>query len=304
MPNKHTFTVPLPENYRPQDALRRIGNDPECRDEQIGIDSFTKAFPVLTTEGVVLLRLVVVFTPRQAEATIEGDFTLSPELILSVKKIAHRLLGLTIDPVPFEERAKTDSVVRRLVGKRSGLRIALTATVFEGVVWAILGQQVNVSFAATLRRRLINLCGSPAGEGYTAHPTPAQVAQLDYADLTPHQISQRKAEYLIDTARLVVAGELPLETLDTLPFSEAEAKLLAVRGFGPWSTHYLLMRSCGFPDCVPLGDTGLREAVRRFFALDHAPTPAEVAEHTAGFAPYRSLATFHLWHSLSDPVEL
>ena len=67
---------------------------------------------------------------------------------------------------------------------------------------------------------------------------------------------------------------------------------------GPWTTHYVLMRGCGFGDCVPLGDAGLTLALQRQFALERRPSVRETADAMAPFAPYRSLATFHLWASL------
>ncbi|GAB4455354.1 MAG: DNA-3-methyladenine glycosidase II [Armatimonadaceae bacterium] len=297
-----SFSVSLPANYRPQDALRRIGRDPETRDEQTGESQFTKALLLGAAGERFPVRLRISLTSQMAQASVESTRPVSEAVVSEALTVTHRLLGLTLDPDPFEERAQAEESVRRLVAGREGLRIALTASVFEGVIWAILGQQVNVTFASTLRRRLIDLCGHDAGDGFLAHPAPEDVARLDYADLTPLQISQRKAEYVIDTARLATEGLLPLEDLAALPYPEAENRLLAVRGFGPWSANYLLMRSCGFPDCVPLGDTGIRDPVRRFFGLDHAPTVSEVAEHMAIFAPHRSLATFHLWHFPVSPV--
>jgi 3-methyladenine DNA glycosylase/8-oxoguanine DNA glycosylase len=74
-----------------------------------------------------------------------------------------------------------------------------------------------------------------------------------------------------------------------------------VRGLGPWSVAYLLMRGYGFADCVPVGDAGLSAALQRFFALDHRPGAGETRTLMEPFAPFRSLATYHLWTSLGDP---
>ena len=89
--------------------------------------------------------------------------------------------------------------------------------------------------------------------------------------------------------------------METFPLgdpAEAAARLSAVRGIGPWTTHYVLMRGCGFPDCMPLGDAGLTLALQRHHGLDHRPDARETAALMAPFAPFRSLATFHLWASL------
>ena len=56
-----------------------------------------------------------------------------------------------------------------------------------------------------------------------------------------------------------------------------------------------MMRSFGFLDCVPLGDTGLTSGLKQFFALDERPDKTATLALMERFSPYRSLATFHLW---------
>ena len=136
--------------------------------------------------------------------------------------------------------------------------------------------------------------------GLFAPPTPEKVANLEIEELTRVQFSRRKAEYLTGVAQRVVAGELDLQRLATAAAAEVEAALLAVRGLGPWSTHYLMMRAFGFEDCVPVGDSGLVRGLMRFFHLQTRPTAAETLELMRPFVPFRSWATFHIWQSLGD----
>jgi len=74
--------------------------------------------------------------------------------------------------------------------------------------------------------------------------------------------------------------------------------LLALRGCGPWTAQYVLMRGLGFRDGVPVGDAGLTLALQRRFQLESRPDGPETLRLMAPFAPHRSLATFHLWASL------
>ena len=101
-------------------------------------------------------------------------------------------------------------------------------------------------------------------------------------------------------ARAIVSGELNLPDDTDMPATLLEKRLLGVRGLGPWSVNYILMRGYGYADCVPVGDSGLRAALKRFFALDVAPDGPQVLQRMEAFAPYRSLATYHLWMSLGD----
>ena len=208
------------------------------------------------------------------------------------------MLGLEADPRPFELSLANNPAFTALITPRLGLRIPLTADVWESLVWAILGQQVNLAFAYSLRRRLTERCGGSLLQGLRPHPTPQAVAALEPAELLPLQFSRSKAAYVLGVARLVASGTLPLEAFPGGDAAAAADSLSAVRGIGPWTTHYVLMRGCGFPDCVPLGDAGLTLALQRHHGLDHRPNAKETAALMAPFAPFRSLATFHLWASL------
>jgi AraC family transcriptional regulator of adaptative response / DNA-3-methyladenine glycosylase II len=209
-----------------------------------------------------------------------------------------RWLGLESDPAGFERRAARSREIAWLVRGREGLRIPRSTDAFEGLVWVIVGAQVNVAFASACRAALIRRAGTPAGAGMTAHPTPEQVARLEYADLEELQFSRRKAEYLVDAARAIAAGELDLEGLRLEPATLVQERLAAVRGLGPWSVQYLCLRAYGFEDCAPAGDVALAEALKRFLELDERPDPLETALRMEAFAPHRSLATYHLWKTL------
>jgi 3-methyladenine DNA glycosylase/8-oxoguanine DNA glycosylase len=65
---------------------------------------------------------------------------------------------------------------------------------------------------------------------------------------------------------------------------------------------YFLMRGAGLADCVPVGDAALGAALQRFFGLDTRPGTEETRGWMEPFAPFRTLATFHLWQTLGDPA--
>ena len=286
------FAIALPPGYRAEDMLAYHGRDPLSLSERVEGMTLVKAMAV-DGRGVAL---AIAFQGAEAVCRVLAPAAPGPELLATVRRRAERMLGLGTDPAAFE-RFVLGTPLEALVAARPGLRIPLTADVWEALVWAILGQQVNLAFAYTMRRRLTGLCGGGAA-GLRVHPTAAQVAALEPEALKPLQFSRSKAEYLIGLARKVAGGELPLEALPDCEAGPAAALLAAERGIGPWTTHYVLMRGCGFADCVPLGDAGLTLALQRQHQMDHRPTVKETAALMAPFAPHRSLATFHLWASL------
>lgn len=256
--------VELPSNFRADLILRYLGRDSDSLCERVDGNTVTTA--------------AVTITLLKHRARIEGD-----------PAIARRLLGLDVDPAPFER------AFPELVRGHEGARLPRTATVWESLMWAIVGQQVNLPFAYRLRRVLVELRGREVGNGLRAHPTPMDIAELDLADLTARQFSRSKAQYVLDAARLIATGALPVETFPQRDPTEVETALLATRGIGPWTANYVMMRGCGFPDCVPAGDSALSASLRMFFALDHRVDAAETRALMERFAPWRSLATYHFW---------
>jgi AraC family transcriptional regulator of adaptative response / DNA-3-methyladenine glycosylase II len=204
------------------------------------------------------------------------------------------LLGLDQDAAAFVRLTKRLGLTRLTAG-RNELRISQTQSVFEGVLWSIIGQQINFSFACLLRRRLVERAGESLGNGLYAAPMPHAVAALTIDDLLPLQYSRSKAEYIITTSRLITEGKLALDVLRHMSATRAERTLLAVRGLGPWSVNYIMMRALGFPDCVPLGDTGVTSGLLALLKLDERPDIDATKRLMSVFSPYRSLATTHLW---------
>jgi AraC family transcriptional regulator of adaptative response / DNA-3-methyladenine glycosylase II len=278
------FTLPQPVGLRVEDVLRFHGRDAASVSERVEGPRLVKAF---LCEGRASV-LALTFAAGAVEVSLKGAG--GPRAMAQAHGAALRLLGWQEEPAVFEA-AHPD-----LARGREGLRALLTLDAFEALVWAILGQQVNLAFAYALRRDLIRRAGIPAGEGLFAHPDAAQISTLQPEDLLALRFSRRKAEYLLHAAAEVAAGRLRLEARATA--TGASRDLLALRGCGPWTAQYVLMRGLGFRDCVPVGDAGLTLALQRWFHLETRPDAAGTQRLMAPFAPHRSLATFHLWSSL------
>jgi AraC family transcriptional regulator of adaptative response / DNA-3-methyladenine glycosylase II len=289
------FHVTLPDGFRTEELLGFFGRDERGRTERACGSTLSQAVLLDGNPARIELELGT----RQARVRVEAQRALPRSAVRAAHLRVTRWLGLESDPPGFERRAARSRDIARLVRARAGLRIPRSGSIFEGLVWVIVGAQVNVSFASTCRAALIELAGTAVGADFRAHPTPEQVARLDYADLERRQFSRRKAEYLIDAARALVAGELDLEGARHEPVPLVEERLAAVRGLGPWSVQYLCLRAYGFEDCAPIGDVALAEALKRFFELPARPGPDEATRWMEPFAPHRSLATAHLWRTLA-----
>jgi DNA-3-methyladenine glycosylase II len=198
-------------------------------------------------------------------------------------------------------RHSVDQVMRGLMRRFPGFRPILTPDIFEAAAWAIIGQQVNLQFAYRLKSRLVEYINRSfviEGEKYFLFPSASDLAGIEYRVLRSMQFSGRKAEYLLDFARMVSDGKLDLDSLIETDYETALNLLLAIRGLGPWSANYILMRGAGHKDAFPIGDSGINHAVRRLYNLKDKPKSEYLIELSQRWRPFRSLATFYLWKSL------
>lgn len=226
-----------------------------------------------------------------------------PGLSDSVRQYVCDWLDWHRDMAPFYEMAANDPLLRGPADRFHGLRLVGVPDLFEALGWAILGQQINLAFAYTLKRRLVEAYGDSAvderGVRHWTFPAAETVAALRPEDLTAMSITTKKAEYLISVAGLVADGSLTKERLLSAgSLREAERTLTSIRGIGPWTAHYVAMRCLRFPDAFPIQDVGLHLAIRKILGTEAKPAIPEILGLSAGWRGWEAYATFFLWRTL------
>lgn len=272
--------------------------------------------------ALVSVRSTGSITAPELSVELAGDGLTDAQQQQAAAQVAW-MLGTGHELTPFYEMAANDPPLAGLVREFPGLHLPRTATLFEALALAILGQQIAASVARTLRRRLIETYGNSAqfgGETYYAFPRPQTIAAAPPEELRALKLSARKAEYLQNLAAAALnppdsddassesgggrdrpgdaAAQDGLESLAQLPDAELTARLTALRGLGPWTAQWALVRGLARPDALPLGDLALRRAVSRLYRHNAETTDAEVAETAQRWRPYRTYATVYLFAAL------
>lgn len=232
-----------------------------------------------------------------------GDnFLVSEEVRDEAVRYVREWFDLDNDLKPFYEVAKSDLLLQKVVDEFYGLRNVGIPDLFEALAWGIIGQQINLSFAATLKRRFVETFGRAfewKGREYWLFPDPKDIAQLTIEDLIPLKISIRKCEYIIEVAKQMVVGNLSKSLLiETKDFKEAEKMLVSIRGIGPWTANYVLMRCLRFPNAFPVADVGLHNAIKHLTEAEVKPTKEEILRMAVPWKGWESYATFYLWRFL------
>jgi AraC family transcriptional regulator of adaptative response / DNA-3-methyladenine glycosylase II len=282
------FMLQLPVGYRPKEVLAYHARDPLGLSEKSEGNRIWKALHTADGPGVIEISI----ESGQAWVKVHASHKLGGDAMAFLHGAALRVLGLSLDVSQFETRHAVFTAPRR------GLRLPLLPTGFDALCWGIIGQQINVKFASSLRREIVELAGEKVGN-MRAHPTPAAVANIDASVLAARRYSRSKAQYLIDAAKAVAERRLDIENLSEGSAIAAEKMLTGQRGIGTWTARYVMLRG-GFADAAPVGDSALATALQRLHRLPERPDADETARLMSQFAPHRSIATMHLWTYLKE----
>jgi AraC family transcriptional regulator of adaptative response / DNA-3-methyladenine glycosylase II len=203
------------------------------------------------------------------------------------------LFDLSARPDVIAERLAHDELLGAAVSRNPGLRVPGAFDGFELAVRAILGQQITVKGASTLAGRFAAAFGESVETPHAAlthlSPRAERVAEASVEEVASLGIVGARARCIIDLAREVASERLKLEAgADVLARIE---QLVAIRGIGRWTAHYVAMRALRWPDAFPREDLVLRKRLG-------GVTAARAEEISQPWRPWRSYATLHLWHQM------
>ena len=103
-------------------------------------------------------------------------------------------------------------------------------------------------------------------------------------------------------ARAIEDGSLDLKAVARDRDETAMAKLVEIKGIGPWTAECYLLMALRRPDVWPAGDIALQAAVQQIKGLRRRPTAEKLVRIAEGWRPHRATAARMLWHHyLSQP---
>jgi DNA-3-methyladenine glycosylase II len=217
---------------------------------------------------------------------------------LGVELGHHLAQSLPSLPVEFHALCQTDPTIGRLSEIHRGFRPVLHRDLFVALIRCISAQQVNLRWAATVRRRLAETYGDrhEVGEHFVYSLNPERLAALNVADIRALQFTTRKAEYVTSVARAIADGTLDRDALDHMADTEVIERITAVRGLGIWSAEWVLARTLGRPR-VSIYDLGVRKAIGKAYYNGRMPLPHEVRDATAHWGAAAGFAQELLLHA-------
>jgi len=221
--------------------LRRGSGDPAFR---IDADGATWR-ATLTPDGPATVRLLALAGAGAVEAAAWG-----PGAGWAIADVP-ALLGGGDDPEGFAPR---HPLLAAVAARYAGWRVPRTGLVMESLVPAVLEQKVTGTEARRAWRHLLHRYGAaapgPAPAGMRVPPPAGVWARVPSWDWHLAGVDSTRSRAVCLAAR--VAGRL--EQTTALPAAQAEARLRAVPGIGPWTAAEVRQRAHGDPDAVSVGD--------------------------------------------------
>lgn len=295
------ITVPLTQPFRFEEILDYLTRSPEECLYQV-LDNRIYRWVKLSGENLLI---EIRNRENQALEIYFPDHIPSSVARKAVVSYVQEWFDLGIDLAPFYDMMRRDNLLKFLVNDYKGLRLIGVPDLFEALSWAIIGQQINLTFAYTLKKRFVESYGLSLewrGKHFWMFPEPEKIANLTVQDLKKLQFTGRKAEYLIGIAQKICNKTLSKSQM-LQDLREARQQLLQIRGIGPWTAEYVLMRCLRDPSAFPIQDVGLHNAIKNLQRSATKPSIEEIQEMGESWGQWKSYATFYLWQSLTNPPQ-
>ncbi len=185
-----------------------------------------------------------------------------------------------------------DKVLKELINSFPEEYLSLNLNYFHSLINSIIGQQISVSAADSMKKKFFNLSRSI---------TPNSVLKFKTTDLRYCGLSRQKILYIKNIAIFFKKNRKFMKNISDYSEEEISRKLIEIKGVGPWTIHMFLMFSFGSPNIFPLGDLGFLNAICKNYKKKLPLSDRELIYLKNKWSPYCSQATWYLWRSL-DPI--
>jgi DNA-3-methyladenine glycosylase II len=158
---------------------------------------------------------------------------------------------------------------------------------YATLVHIILEQQVSIVAAKACFEKLKFKVGKVV---------PEYVLLLTDEDMKACGFSRQKTNYARILGQEILNGTLVLENLQDLDNEQVRAEIKRIKGLGDWSADIFLMFALQRSDMFPIGDLALVNGLKTLKNLPKDTPKEALLELAEAWRPYRSVATFLVWH--------
>ena len=188
-----------------------------------------------------------------------------------------------------------DPTMNKIINSVGAYSIKIRHNPFLALVEAIIYQQLTGKAAQSIYKKFISYYNN--NEYYV---------QPQYIILTADNImksfglSNKKIEYIKLLSTDIIKGNINLNSFEEKEDEEIINELTKLKGIGRWTAEMFLIFCLERKDVFPLKDLGIKKAIQRWYFNPEYPDEQSIIDLSNIWKPYRSIASWYLWKSLSN----
>ncbi|MBT3901986.1 MAG: DNA-3-methyladenine glycosylase 2 family protein [Pelagibacteraceae bacterium] len=188
--------------------------------------------------------------------------------------------------------SNNDKVLKKIIDKFNNQFLKLNNNRFQALVNSIIGQQISVSAANSMKTKLFSL---------KKNITPLTIKNIKKTDLRKCGLSKQKILYINNIAIFFLENKKFIKEISKNDDLSIREKLIEIKGIGNWTVDMFLLFTHGSSDIFPSGDLGFIKAISKHYKKDLPLSDKFLKKLQRKWSPYSSIATWYLWRSL-DPI--
>lgn len=266
------------------------GFSPMSDDQEVTASTFTRA--MMVNGRCIAFR---VHDAGNADQPMVGYTLFSDEPLdeSSQRKVTERIaffLSLQDDLRPFYTIAEQDKDFAPVIQHLYGLHHVKFLTLCEIACWSVLVQRRAMPLARKMKRALVERYGGSItveNHTYWAFPELERLLAVSEEEFASLIDNSRSAHYLYSVVQAL--SRIDEEFLRTAPYDDAEAVLRSIKGIGPWSAGFILLRGLGRMERLRTDMQPFQDALKNLYKS--GTTMQQIEER---YGPYIGYWSFYL----------
>ena len=140
----------------------------------------------------------------------------SESQVLYIKNYIENWLDFNFELQAFYEIVKNDKILKSLAQNYHGLRLVGIPDFYEAICWAIIGQQINLNFAYSVKRNLVEKFGNQfqfEEKLYYQFPSPEKVLSISDQEFGELKFSRQKIAYIRAISENILNQSIDIQLL-------------------------------------------------------------------------------------------
>ena len=190
--------------------------------------------------------------------------------------------------------SKKDRVLKSIISTYQNEYLSINKNYFNCLLNSIIGQQISVSAANSIKRRFFSL---------KKNINPISISTIKTKSLREVGLSRQKILYINNISEFFIQNKKFIKNINKFSEAETREKLILIKGVGEWTADMFLIFGLGKSNIFPKGDLGFLKAISINYKKNLPLTNNYLNLLFNKWTPYNTLATWYLWRSL-DPIPI